>query len=1063
MNAKRAVALVLIFAYCLLCALPSLARAQAPTGTIAGVVSDPTGAPVARALVTITNRDSRMTRTCNTSDEGDYSAAALPPGVYRVTAEATGFPLLETTATVQVGTTTTVNLTLQIGKVRENVTVDDDSPSLQYDQHQVSGVVGRAQIENLPLNGRDFLELAKLEPGVINPVRGTNNRVSVPALGSGTQTNPRIGYTRVTVDGADINFVDSVGAALQVSQEAVEEFQISTVNFDLSTSVTSNAAINIVTRSGGNDFHGSVFYFFRDHNLSAYPGLQRDQSNPEPFFQRQQFGYRLSGPISKDRAFFFTSYECNDQRGVLSIQPRNPEFAQFGGIFTSPFRGDQFNLRFDLRFSHKHNAFARYTHDGNSLFGPSDGRNNALPSGWSNVKNWVDQSMTGVTSVLSSSLVNDLRFSYFFISSPETPASTAECSGCLGVGAPRISIPDTGIMLGTPRRLSFVGRRYQLTESLSWQKDQHRFRFGFDLEHATSSAQLVDNEPATIELYSPRQVRNFNATVPPAARIPLPSSFLTLDDILQLPLRNFQTSVGPGSVLRSGFRKYRVTDLYRLYAAETWRINSRLTVNYGLGWSYEPHSLNTDLNKPELLSAILGPQNLNLPRTQIGNFAPAVGFAWAATRDAKTVIRGGAGRYFDPISFNSTNLTSERLALLPLGTGRRIVPGSAIPYQGRALDFTQRPTTLTAADLLAILPGIRADLMGQLNPDNRDFTFRNIDLNKTGSNLSDPFYETPYALHINLGVQRELARDLVLSADFAWRRFLHTYLPGIDYNRFNRRINGVQTPVIPVCTSEQRNDVTAVCSAGPITFDSTSGTADYKGLLVRLEKRFSRRTQFLVSYALGSFKGTNGLGGVAFPGTGFNNDNWSESYGPLPTDQRQTLNLSGFVDLPWQFQVSFSVSAYSRPPFSAYVSGIDFNGDGTQNDLLPGTKVNQFNRGLDEEDLARLVQLYNQESAGKLTASGQIAPRLTLPTDYSFNDSFFTQDLRLSRTFSLGSERVRFVLFGEVFNFLNTANLVQYSGNVADTAAFGKPGARSSQVFGSGGPRAFQLGARVSF
>lgn len=162
-------------------------------------------------------------------------------------------------------------------------------------------------------------------------------------------------------------------------------------------------------------------------------------------------------------------------------------------------------------------------------------------------------------------------------------------------------------------------------------------------------------------------------------------------------------------------------------------------------------------------------------------------------------------------------------------------------------------------------------------------------------------------------------------------------------------------------------------------------------------------------------------------------------------------------------QVSFSVSAYSRPPFSAFVSGVDFNGDGTQNDLLPGTRVNQFNRGLDKDGLARLVERYNQEFASKPLPNGQPAPRLTLPADYSFNDSFFTQDLRLSRTFPLGSERVRLVLFGEVFNLLNTANLVQYSGNVANSAEFGQPGARFTQVFGSGGPRAFQLGARVSF
>jgi len=269
--------------------------------------------------------------------------------------------------------------------------------------------------------------------------------------------------------------------------------------------------------------------------------------------------------------------------------------------------------------------------------------------------------------------------------------------------------------------------------------------------------------------------------------------------------------------------------------------------------------------------------------------------------------------------------------------------------------------------------------------------------------------------------------------------------------------------VIPRCSSDQRKDITAVCSAGPITFDNTTGIAQYKGLLVHLEKRFSRRTQFLASYALGSYKGTNGPGGGQFPGTGFNNYNWFESNGPLPTDLRHILNVSGLVELPRRFQLSFTVSAYSRPPFSAYVSGIDFNGDGTQNDLLPGTRVNQLNRGLGKDDLARIVQSYNQEFAGHLTASGQIAPRLTLPANYSFNDSFFTEDLRLSHTFLLGTERVRFILYGEVFNLLNTANLIQYSGNLNDPASFGQPGARFSQVFGSGGPRAFQLGARLSF
>jgi hypothetical protein len=1042
----------------LICVLQRPLCAQAPTGTIAGVVTDPAGAHVAGARVRLTDRDSGLTRSLITTTEGDYSAAALPPGAYRVTAQATGFRLLQRLATVEAGTTTTINFTLEIGEVTEKVIVSDVAPLINYEQHQVGGLVSRTQIETLPLNGRNFLDLAKLEPGVTNPILGSNNRIFVPMLGAGLQSSPRIGYTRVTVDGGDINLIGTPGAVLQVSQEAVQEFQLATVNFDLSTSLTTDGAINIVTRSGGNNFHGSGFYFYRDHNMAAYPGLQRDLTNPDPYFQRDQFGYQIGGPIRKNRAFFFTNYERNDQRGVLSIQPLTPDFAPLGGIFPSPLRGNQFNARFDVRLTRNHNAFVRYTHDGSSFFAPNLG--DSLPSGWSRINNRADQTMTGVTSVFSSSLVNDLRFSYFYFRSKETPAGTDDCPGCLGVGAPRIIIPDAGMVFGTGRWLLGPAHRYELTDSLTRKTGKHRLRFGFDLEHSSSAVSIIDQEPAIIELYSPQEIRDFNETQPTASQISLPSSFLTLDGILRLPLKSFATAVGPGlAPLERGFRTNRIQDLYRLYAADTWRIHSRLTVNYGLAWSYEPHSLNVDLTKPKLLTAILGPDNLNPPHVHAANFAPTIGFAWA-THDGKTVIRGGAGRYFDFVSFNSLDITNERMALSPAGTTRRSTPGSAIFYHGSALDFTQTPTSFTGADLLAIIPGIRGDLLAQLNPNNRDFTFRNLNLDKTGSFLADPFYETPYGMHFSLGVQRALAGNLVLTADFAWRRFLHTVLSGIDYNRFNRQPAGA---VIPACTEAQQNDLTAVCSAGPITFDNTTGIAQYKGLLVRLEKRFSHRTQFLASYALGSFKGSNGPPDRGFSASGFNNNNWFENYGPLATDLCHILNFSGFVDLPRRFQISFSVSAYSRPPFLAYVSGMDFNGDGTVNDLLPGTTVNQFNRGLGKEDLAQLVQSYNQTYAGKRTIGGQLAPTLTLPANYSFNDNFFTQDLRLSRAFAVADERVQVVVLGEVFNLLNTANLVQYGGNLNDPASFGQPAARFTQVFGSGGPRAFQLGVRLSF
>jgi len=1027
--------------------------AQTPTGTIIGTVTDPTGAVISSAAITIVSRATGLTRNCTTDSEGAYTAAALPVGLYEIKAAAVGFSTLVREASVVAGSTTTVDLALRLGEVAQQVNAESEaSPQVQYDSYRVAGLVSRAQIENLPLNGRNFLELAKLEPGGTG-IQSTLNRTFVPILGSGLVSFPRIGYTRMTVDGASIMAMGAPGAGQTVSQDVVQEFQLSSVNMDLSAGLGSSGTVNIVTRSGANAYHGSGFWLYRDHNLAAYPGLQRDANNPDPFFQRQQFGYQLGGPIRKDRAFFFTSYERNDQRGVISIQPRTPEFAPLGGIFPTPFLGNLFNLRVDTRLTARHNAFVRYTHDGNRSFEPILAI--TLPSGWSRLSKWVDQSLAGLTSVLSPRLVNDLRFSYTFMSVPEAPATAADCGGCLGVGAPRINIPDAGLAFGMARQVSFVGRRYQLTDNLVWERDSHRLRFGFDWEHTANSAQQLNQEPATINLYSPREVRQ----APTTGEIPLPASFLTLDDILQLPLRTFQTSVGPGAFVGRGFGKHRVLDVYRLFASDTWRIGQRLTLNLGLAWSYEPNSFRADLSKPKFLTALLGADALDSPPAQKTNLSPHVGFAWA-THDGKTVIRGGAGRYFDPIIVDLSSIVNERHALSPAGTGRRSnIPGSSVVYEGRALDFNQRPTAFTAADLLAILPGIRADLEQQLNPDNHDFTFRNLDLNKTGLNLSDPSYQAAYALHFNLGVQRELAQDLVLSSDFVVRRFVHTPLLGIDYNRFNRP----QGPVIPRCTGTQRNDLTAVCSNGLITFDSTSGIATYKGLLVRLEKRFSRGMQFLASYALSSFVGTIGPRGPNQLASGFNNDNWFENYGPMPTDRRHVLNVSGFLDLPWRFQASFSVSAYSRPPFMAYVNGMDFNGDGTTEDLLPGSKVNQFSRGLGKGDLAALVDRYNPQFANQRTLGGQTAPLLTLPANYSFNDGFFTQDLRLSRTFSLGSERVRLTVFGEVFNLFNIANLAGYGGNIANSAQFGYPGERFSQIFGSGGPRAFQLGMRVNF
>jgi hypothetical protein len=197
-------------------------------------------------------------------------------------------------------------------------------------------------------------------------------------------------------------------------------------------------------------------------------------------------------------------------------------------------------------------------------------------------------------------------------------------------------------------------------------------------------------------------------------------------------------------------------------------------------------------------------------------------------------------------------------------------------------------------------------------------------------------------------------------------------------------------------------------------------------------------------------------------GTGFNLDNWLQNIGPTPDDRRHVLNIAGMMRLPWQLDLGFNMSYVSAPPFSAFVGNIDFNCDGTKGDLLPGTTVNAFNRGMGPADLERLVTQFNQTYAGTTDPTGTVIPRLTLPAHYSFGDAFHTLDLRVSRPFVIEG-RWRVSLIGEMFNVYNKANLSGYNGDLTNSATFGQPTNRATQVFGSGGPRAVQLAARVSF
>jgi hypothetical protein len=1069
----------------------ALSFAQAPTGTVAGVVTDASGAVVANAPVTITNKDTGTTRSLLSGPDGAFSAPSLPAGSYIVKVAMTGFSTLVREATVETGATTTVDLKLQVGTTRDVVTVEAATTQMEYEHHAIEGVITRDKVEDLPLNGRSFLQLASIQPGVtISP--GTtsqyNQLFAVSILGGATS------QTAITVDGGSTRNAIEGGSQMNFSQEVVKEFQLSSANFDLSTGITSVGAINMVTRSGGNDFHGSGYFFFRDHNMSAYPGLKRDPLTPDPFFARRNPGFSFSGPLKKDRLFFFFNYEYMNQTQAVTVQPDLPSVAGLAGSFSNPYAGKTLSFRLDYQITLKHLLFARYSHDGNHGFGPNLGNGGAsLPSDWLRNQNWADQSVLGLTSVLTSTVVNDFRFNYAYWQNRNLFPTAADCPNCVGFDLPEVSMVGSNNFYAGHTKNATQGRdlrRFDLRDDITWQKGTHRLRFGADLDREPGTGFWGYCDPACTSVFSPEYLRGLG--LPAALNVlfgynNLPSTITSTADLLKLPLAGGVIGVGdPSQPPPYNLEQAKKNNRYHLYAQDSWRLRPNFTLNYGLGWQFESTLVNRDLTKPAYLAPIYG-SDLNATHNNYHNFEPALGFAWNVGKDNKTVVRGGAGIYYDTESLYRR--LQERSLIGPVGNGRiqfqssglkNIFPGifylsgQGVPTPvaiGDPLPYSQL-TNLTLGQFLQIYNQQFPALQAALAPKNlNDLSIRNIQLAKGGAQLYPLRYPTQRSYQMSIGVQRELTNSLVVTADFVRRVFVNTLIGELDQNRYNRFINGARSPVIPVCTGNQAADPTAECSIGQITFWTPGGRGVYDGLLLRADKRFSKRFQFTASYALQALNAINSPlynSQLTSSNTVFNLDNYNESKGPQ--GPRHVLSVSGVVNLPLGFELGLISYSQSRNPINAVVPGIDLSGSGIANTPIPGIPFNQLTRGYGKADLAKAVGNWNSTYAGKKDARGNPLPQLVLPGSYDLGDPTNTEDLRLSKRFTF-KERYRLSVFAEMFNILNVANLSGYS-YYLDSAAppgrpqtfsFGQPTQRITQVFGSGGPRAVQLGARFSF
>jgi hypothetical protein len=498
------------------------------------------------------------------------------------------------------------------------------------------------------------------------------------------------------------------------------------------------------------------------------------------------------------------------------------------------------------------------------------------------------------------------------------------------------------------------------------------------------------------------------------------------------------------------------------------------------------------------------------------NFAPAVGFAWNVKNDNKTVIRGGFSMAYDTSLY--VNRLTERALLGPVGNGRVVLPGDFFqntvsfpqlpagtkallplvaqalvnaadqmpgltdvqrgqlrtiaavvpnfgvinPAQGAPLNtgtLQVLPTKLTTAQALQILAQQGSAIQGQLNQLGAAGVIGE-DFFKTASGnsvLIDPDIKLPYSESFSIGVQRELPWNMAINADFVFRRYLHSFFQH-DRGLFNRAAS-LGGPIIPACAPAQATNPAVRCLNGPFEVLEGSGREDYKGLLVKLERRFTSRYQFTASYAYSRLRGfdydldlTNPF---AFSGFG-------------SADRPHIFSFSGVADLPLGFRAGLIMSFESGAPMTVRIPGVtslnsDLNGDGTSNDVLPGTSFNTVNRDISASDLRRLVDQYNAQFAGKPALRGGQTPfpTLALPSNFDLGDSFQSTEIRLSKEFNIIAERLKLELTGEVFNLFNTSNKLRFRGDLDNS--FGQATDKASPTFGLGGPRVFQIGGRIKF
>ncbi len=1003
------------------------------SGTVTGVVKDEKGGLVPGATVKVIHLGTNAERNVNTSSDGIYEISQLVPGNYRLEVEAQGFgKFVQEPVVVNVLQRTTVNPELKVGGIGETVNITGETaPLVETNKTDVGGVIDQRRLENLPVNGRSFASLAILIPGAtLEPsFDPTKARVGTFSVGGSTGRN-----LNITIDGGD-NKDNAVGGILQnFSMEGIQEFALSTQRFSAANGRSGGALLSVVSKSGSNDYHGSAFGFFRSQKLNANAPALLAKANADLFpnsadavkppFSRQQFGGSIGGPIKHDKAFFFGTVERTRERGnsivpgvdrtkIGFLEPFGYKAVQF---LPQPFNDWQYTVKGDFNISSKHTLVTRFAGQNNDALNDQAGflivRTDL--SGGNESLNTLYNFLTSLTSTLTSATVNQFTYQY------QTFDNRINATTDLNL----LIFPD-GLGVGRNGNVpqQTLQKKHQFRDDLTWNRGNHGLKFGGDFTYVPKLGGLFAFNSA------PEYDFNFNADEIALNPSQFPQGFrttqilpgsITCPAIAGTPTCTAADLAGigvVGAVILSGgdpsFNLRAGAKQFALYAQDDWKITPRFTFNigvrYDVDFGFVDHAHAAENRTFRALKIIGHPSATKLVEDDKNNLSPRIGFAWDFRGDARSVLRGGYGIYFDQSFLN-----------VPLFAVQQANPEIYATFlnDGDNLSIDSPP------------PSIPRPL--------------NNPLSGTRGRMLDPDFESPYTQQWNLGFAQEFGKNMALEFDFVHILGLHEF-SGLDINpRIGPLINAQRSSPNPgrVLTAQFAAHAAELIAAfgtatpfGRVSLAQSDSRSRYDAFTASFKKRYANKFQVNAHYTLARSKAWFG----AASDFGLQPQNLFVkfdpiNFGPTAEDERHRFVFSGIFDLPWDFQLAPIFQMASARPYSIFPAcGCDINRDGVNNDR------DSVNPGIDDQH--------------------------KLPLNNKRGDGFSQLNIRASKFFKFG-ENKKLGLFFEAFNVFNTGNFGNQFQNVTGEPDFGKP----INFFGATGfseplgiPFQAQLGIRFSF